>query len=101
MENSYKYWEKCWKEENVEELYTYLEKYNKCSMQEMEIFKEHHVTKVCDVACGFGAYSMAFASNGMLFHPYDWEEIDSFVQAYNVIYKATNSKNEKIVIIKK
>lgn len=213
MTSSYQYWEKCWKEENREELYIYLEKYNKCSMQEMEIFKEYHVTKVCDAACGFGAYSLAFATNGfevhsfdisetsveitkaglkkygidpgnvkvasitdtkyadetfdgviahavidhlmladackaleellritekgglimmsfdtaeeedfsaehimveagtmeytdssrkgMLFHPYNWEEIDSFVQGYNVIYKATNSKNEKIVIIKK
>ena len=38
---------------------------------------------------------------GMLFHPYDWEEIDCFLQNYNVIYKNINSKNEKIVIIKK
>ena len=208
-----KYWEKCWQEENIEELYTYLEKYNKCSMQEIEIFKEHHITKVCDAACGFGAYSLAFASSGfevhsfdisetaveiakaglkkygidpgnvkvasitdtkysdetfggviahavidhlmvsdarkaleellritkkdglimlsfdtaededfatehimvengtmeytdssregMLFHPYEWEEVENFIQAYDVIYKATNSKNEKIVIIKK
>lgn len=208
-----KYWEKCWQEENIEELYTYLEKYNKCSMQEIEIFKEHHITKVCDAACGFGAYSLAFASNGfevhsfdisetaveiakaglekygvssenvkvasitdtkypdeffggvvahavidhlavadarraleellritekdglimisfdaveeddfatehvlieagtveytdssrkgMLFHPYEWEEVENFIQAYDVIYKATNAKNEKIVIIKK
>jgi len=213
MEKSNKYWENVWKEENREDLYAYLDKYYKSNMPEIEIFKEHQITKVCDAACGFGAYSLAFASNGfevysfdisetaveiartglkrygvneenikvasildtkypnetfegivahaiidhltvvdarnalkellritkngglimisfdeaeeedlslehtviesgtleyvddtrmgMLFHPYDWGEIEALIQGYEVVYKATNVKKEKIVIIKK
>ena len=207
------YWEKCWKEEKITELYSCLEHYYKLRYKEMDIFKEHSVRKVCDAACGFGAYSLAFSSNGfivhsfdisktavsitkaglnkygidssnvkvasilntgypnemfdgvighavldhltvcdarkaleelfriirkgglvmisfdtaeeddfniehivledgsmqytdssragMIFHPYEWGEIDVFLKKYNVIYKVLNSKNEKIVILKK
>lgn len=213
MNKSNKYWEECWKQENLAELYQYLDKYNGYKSKEIEVFKEHHIAKICDAACGFGAYSLAFASNGfevhsfdisetavkitksglkkygmvssnvkvasildtkyqnesfdgvvahavldhltvvdatkaleellritrknglimisfdtaeledyevahtmieagtmeyteearkgMLFHPYDWEEIDAFLKSYNLIYKVTNAKNEKIVILKK
>ena len=58
------YWEKSWNEENISELFGYLTKYNKWHFEEMEIFKRYKLKKVCDAACGFGAYSLAFSSNG-------------------------------------
>ena len=33
------YWEECWKSEDVEELYGYLAKYNKCTMLVMNMYK--------------------------------------------------------------
>lgn len=62
--NSETYWEKSWSEENIPELFDYLAKYNKWQFEEMEIFKRYGLKKVCDAACGFGAYSLAFSSNG-------------------------------------
>ena len=205
------YWENCWRDENQEELVRYLAGYKDYRDQTIDIFKEHRVRKICDAACGFGAYSLAFASNGfevsgfdisptaieitqkglksyglssldykvasilatgyaddtfdgviahavidhlrvedaqkavkelvritalnglilvsfdtpetedficgheiiepgtmvynegtrsgMIFHPYDWDEIDKLFSNYNMIYRNLNSKNEKIVII--
>ena len=205
------YWEKCWQDENQEELMRFLAGYKDYRDRTIEIFKEHKVRKICDAACGFGAYSLAFASNGfevsgfdisptaieitqkglksyglsssdykvasildtgyadgsfdgviahavldhltvadaqkamkelfritianglilvsfdtpepedfacgheiiepgtmiynegtrsgMIFHPYDWNEIDELFRNYNIIYRNLNSKNEKIIIL--
>ena len=65
------YWEKSWREENTEELCGYLEGWNGFSGKEMDIFKQHGVKKVCDAACGFGAHSLAFASNGFEVSAFD------------------------------
>lgn len=65
------YWERCWKEENPTELYEYLGAYYKTKREEIDVFKAHHVRKVCDAACGFGAYSLAFASNGFQVYSFD------------------------------
>ena len=58
------YWEKSWCEENTEELYRYLDGWNGFSGTEMDIFKQYGIQIVCDAACGFGAHTLAFASNG-------------------------------------
>ena len=58
------YWEQCWQDEDETELYRYLDMYREMNSKEMEIFKKHNITKVCDAACGFGAYSLAYATNG-------------------------------------
>ena len=58
------YWEKCWNEEDVSELLGYLKAYENLKSEEIEIFKQHGLKKICDAACGFGAYSLAFFSNG-------------------------------------
>lgn len=39
--------------------------------------------------------------NGMIFHPYEWEEIGRLLRDCKIIYRSQNRKNEKIVIIKK
>jgi SAM-dependent methyltransferase len=68
------YWEKCWQDEDSEELYKYLEGYFELNSREIEIFKEHNIVNVCDAACGFGAYSLAFASNGFNVSSFDISE---------------------------
>ncbi|WP_024865331.1 class I SAM-dependent methyltransferase [Butyrivibrio sp. FCS014] len=68
------FWESSWNEEDPVELYGYLEGYYQLKSREIEIFKEHDIAKVCDAACGFGAYSLAFASNGFSVHSFDISE---------------------------
>lgn len=41
------------------------------------------------------------ARKGMLFHPYDWEQIEILLKNYNVIYKENKANGEKIVILQK
>ena len=65
------YWERSWKEEEQAELYKYLDMYYEAKSNVIDIFKEHGVTKVCDAACGFGAYSLMFASNGFCVQSFD------------------------------
>ncbi|MBE5827721.1 MAG: class I SAM-dependent methyltransferase [Butyrivibrio sp.] len=68
------YWDKCWKEENAAELHRYLEGYYKLNSPEIDFFKQNSITNVCDAACGFGAYSLAFASNGFKVSAFDISE---------------------------
>ena len=68
------YWEKCWKEDSATDLYRYLDMYNGIHTEEIEIFKQNNIESVCDAACGFGAYSLAFATNGFKVHGFDISE---------------------------
>lgn len=99
MSKSDKYWERCWQEENIEALHGYLGKYNKCNMQEIEIFKEHHITKVCDAACGFGAYSLAFASNGLEVHSFDISETAAEITKAGLKKYGISPENVKVASI--
>jgi len=75
VENNYNlYWERCWKEEEPTELVKYLESYNGMKSREFDVFREHNVVKVCDAACGFGAYSLALATNGFEVYSFDISE---------------------------
>lgn len=75
MANEYgTYWERSWKEEEPDALYKYLDMYYGLQRKEIDIFKEHHIVNVCDAACGFGAYSLAFASNGFHVESFDISE---------------------------
>ena len=65
------YWEKSWREEDTEELSRYLEGWNGFTPTEMDIFTQYGVKKVCDAACGFGAHTLAFASNGFEVSAFD------------------------------
>ena len=65
MKTDYKtYWESCWQAEDSEKLQSYLEGWKNYHGREIELFKANQVTSVCDAACGFGAYTTAFAANG-------------------------------------
>ncbi|NLL90998.1 MAG: class I SAM-dependent methyltransferase [Ruminococcaceae bacterium] len=75
MNNDYgEYWEKCWNEENSEELFNYLDGYFEMKSPEIDIFKENNIKNICDAASGFGAYSLALASNGFNVHSFDISE---------------------------
>ena len=63
--NNYQsYWESSWKEEDSSQLQAYLEGWKNYHGREIELLKEHQVKSVCDAACGFGAYTIAFVANG-------------------------------------
>ena len=75
MKNDYyDFWEKCWGEENRVELDGYLGNYFELKNKEIEFFKENNIVNICDAACGFGAYSLAFASNGFNVSGFDISE---------------------------
>jgi len=169
------YWESCWQEEDSTQLLTYLEGWKNYHGREIEILKAYQVKTVCDAACGFGAYTVAFAANGfevsgfdispasveitkqglaqsgfatvdvkianllntcyedesfdgteeddfieehieiepgtmqyisgertgMLFHPYDWEEIERLLEGHEVVEKWSDRRGEKIVVLRK
>lgn len=68
------YWEKVWQSENEYELQQYLKGYNGITNPVVDIFKQNNVVSICDVACGFGAYSLMFASNGFEVEGFDISE---------------------------
>ena len=37
----------------------------------------------------------------MLFHPYDWAEIEELTAGYNISYKADKGKREHVAILRK
>jgi len=74
MQDYNTYWDRCWQEEVPEELYKYLAMYRDMNNKEIEIFKEHGVKRVCDAACGFGAYTLGLTSNGFEVHSFDISE---------------------------
>lgn len=68
------YWERCCKAENRDQLYGYLDTYYGLQNREIELFRELGIVSVCDAACGFGAYALAFASNGFDVQGFDISE---------------------------
>lgn len=65
------YWEASWKEEDSSQLQAYIEGWKNYHGREIELLKEYQVKSVCDAACGFGAYTIAFAANGFKVSGFD------------------------------
>lgn len=65
------YWESCWQAEDSNQLQKFLEGWKNYHGREIELLKEHQVKFVCDAACGFGAYTIAFAANGFKVSGFD------------------------------
>ena len=65
------YWERCWSLEEADALSGFLSGWLNRESPEMEIFRENNVKTVCDAACGFGAHTLAFASNGFEVSAFD------------------------------
>lgn len=78
MKDYNSYWEQCWREEEPTDLFRYLDMYQGITSKEIDVFKEYSVKSVCDAACGFGAYSLAFALNG--FDVYSFDISDTAVE---------------------
>ena len=69
--NTDNFWERCWQQENKEALSGYLRGYLDCRNEEIELFRRAGLHTVCDAACGFGAYTLALASNGFQVRSFD------------------------------
>ena len=93
------YWNKCWEEEAPEELYKYLDMYRDMNSNEMEIFRTYGIKKVCDAACGFGAYTLAFASNGFDVFSFDISERAVEITKQGLKKYAIESANVRVASI--
>lgn len=93
------YWERCWKEENTTDLYRYLDMYYGIQTGEIEIFKKNNIESVCDAACGFGAYSLAFASNGCKVHGFDISETAVAIAKEGLAKHGFDATNFKVASI--
>lgn len=69
--NAEGFWENCWQREDPEALNRYLGGYLNYSCEEIALFRRAGIRKVCDAACGFGAYTLALASNGFHVRSFD------------------------------
>ncbi len=90
------YWERCWRDEKLDELYNYLDMYHNLKSQEIDVFKEHSVIKVCDAACGFGAYSLAYATNGFKVYSFDISNTAVELTKKGLMKYGIDSKNVKV-----
>ena len=68
---SKRFWEERWKLEDPQRLSPYLDGYYQWKDGIIDIFRAHRVERICDAACGYGAYSLAFASNGFQVTSFD------------------------------
>lgn len=64
-------WEKLWSREDGDTLLSYLERFCGLKSNVIDIFKDFGAVRVCDAACGYGAYSVALASNGFEVYSFD------------------------------
>lgn len=65
------FWETRWQQGSVEEYGAYLAKFYRKSDPMIDLLKQYPVRRVCDAACGFGAYSLMLASNGFQVEGFD------------------------------
>ena len=93
------YWERCWQEEGIAELYRYLDMYYDIKTEEIAVFQEHGVKKVCDAACGFGAYSLAYSSNGFDVHSFDISDTAVEITKNGLLRYGIDAKNVKAASI--
>lgn len=93
------YWERCWQEEGIAELYRYLDMYYGIKTEEIAVFQEHGVKKVCDAACGFGAYSLAYSSNGFDVHSFDISDTAVEITKNGLLRYGIDAKNVKAASI--
>ena len=100
MKNNYQtYWESCWREEDFEQIKNYLDGWKNYHGREIEILKEYYVNSVCDAACGFGAYTVAFAANGFQVSGFDISETSVEITKQSLVHYGFNSENVKVASI--
>ena len=64
-------WENLWSRSDGDSLLPYLERFYKLKSRVIDIFKDFGAIRVCDAACGYGAYSPALASDGFEVYSFD------------------------------
>ena len=64
-------WEKSWQRDADRDFSQYIAPFFRMKSREIEIFRENGVHLVCDAGCGFGAYTLAYASNGFSVKSFD------------------------------
>lgn len=58
------FWEQSWKRDKDMDFQSYARPYYRLTSPEIAFFREHHIRSVCDAGCGYGAWTLALASNG-------------------------------------
>lgn len=64
-------WEGLWSCADRDTLFLHLEHFYRLKSHAIDIFKDFGAARICDAACGYGAYSVAFASNGFEVYSFD------------------------------
>lgn len=64
-------WENLWSREDSDALFSRLEHFYRLKSRAIDIFKDFGAVRICDAACGYGAYSVAFSSNGFEVYSFD------------------------------
>ena len=72
------YWNDLWANPDIQEYMEYAVGYTTANPEFLDIFAQHNIKKVCDAACGFGAYSIMLLNKGF--------EVYGFDISYNSIY---------------
>lgn len=70
-QTSQEFWESCWRLGANTDYNAYLQSYYKKQDPIIDLFKKHRIQRVCDAACGFGAYSLMLSSNGFQVEGFD------------------------------
>ena len=68
------FWEQSWQRDRDRDFFAYARPYYRLASPEIELFRQHAVRTVCDAGCGWGAYSLALASNGFAVTAFDLSE---------------------------
>jgi SAM-dependent methyltransferase len=84
--NMNNYWDNIWCNPDVNKYIGYVKGYLSWKPKFMEIFTQYGVKKVCDAACGFGAYSVMLAKNGFNVSGFDIS-VESVYLTQNIMEK--------------
>ena len=68
------YWKTSWQRDAHRDFSQYAAPFFRMKSREIEVFWENHLHTVCDAGCGFGAYTLAYASNGFSVKSFDISE---------------------------
>ena len=58
------FWEHSWRQDRDMDFLSYARPYYRLVSPEIEVFQQHGIRTVCDAGCGYGAPTLAMASNG-------------------------------------
>ena len=69
--NDVEFWEQCWQRDRDRDFFAYAAPFYRLASPEIELFRQHSIRSVCDAGCGFGAWTLALASNGFAVTAFD------------------------------